>query len=137
MIKCPKCGSEHISIVTEVKSEKQEEWIISFIQTFAILIFIISAIAFLIHGFNDLNTFSYILEGKADIATTLDLSAGLLSDILFLNNIWKVTKTSFLIVFITGIIKLLLPYRTYSERQYICNKCEHEWKRNNVEQNPS
>lgn len=137
MIKCPKCGSEHVSIITEIKTEKREESILSFIQAIATIVCFTSIIYFIIFASISSDAISYLIEGKANIAAALNISSSLIDEIYHLYNIWKTTKISFLIILGTIISRLFLPQDINSSTKCICHECEHNWEHENNDKNPS
>ena len=127
MIKCPKCGSEHTIVITEVKSEKDKSSLLTFITVISGFILVIVGFLFLTMLSNNTEAIIYLLDGKADIAETLDISASLLSSILAIRAMWKVVKFFFITIVITAIIQKLMPYKTYSVHKRICNECNNQW----------
>ncbi len=129
MIKCPKCGSEHISIVTEVKSEKTSKNGLDTLQYLTGIVLFFAIIVLAIDIFTCKEAIGYIIDGKADIIGTLDIGASIIKDVNEIMLAMKVTKNSLLIIIIIGFVKILLPHRTYSTEKCICHECENEWKR--------
>ena len=134
MIKCPKCGSEHVSIVTEIKSEKKEEIIISIIQAISFITCLITIFCFIGISIKSFDALIYFIK-NSNIESLINISEELIKDIQNLNLIYKITKISFFTILITTTIKLLIPYTYNSKEKCICHNCESQW--NYTKKNPS
>lgn len=129
---CPFCGSSNVTVISEIKSEKREENILSFLQALAAIILFVGGIMFIVLSADSGTAINYVLSGKANIAELLGISASLIADISVLNIIWKILKIAFWVIVITGILKLFLPYKVYSVDKHVCCDCEHKWEFNKI-----
>ncbi len=160
MIKCPKCNSEHVSIVTEVKSERNINDGVKAIQIIAIALFLITfLLSFINIAIND-DAFQYVFENSTKAESTSITTANISTlntsgqdfptpitgpqkkDTFFegIGNIiitWNTAKITFITIVITSIIKVLSPHQVYSIEKCICHECEHKWKHKSDDQNPS
>ena len=124
MIKCPKCGSEHVSIVTKITSEQTRSRFLEIILT--------------------ISTWTAVI-GLLMLLIALKLGIGIdIMDLLFINTLTKITTniiigyiaikiilTSIITAFICGTVIKLMPYEIHSVDKCICHECECKWLRNN------
>lgn len=130
MIECPQCKSKAVSVVSVVNSKKNEkaEGIISTIQAFAAITFVISCFFVLTILLEDAKLLVQVIAGTYEITYAAKDIAKMIGDIIFVK--MATSSFGFLLKIIIGcaIFKLFLPYRTYSYQKCICRACEFQWE---------
>ncbi len=126
MIECPKCQNKNIQFVSVVNSKKKEKVVaaLSIIQIWSAFILITLGIrALQIITGDDL--FLKVITGTVEFIENV---ATMMVDILIIKLTIGALSGLITIIIVCGIIKLFLPYRTYSYQKCICHDCEFQWE---------
>lgn len=130
MIECPKCQNKNIQFVSVVNSKKSEKVleIISTIQGIAITLGVL--VGFLLLGLFVENTtiFLQIVMGIYEISNVIKDAINVAGNAVEIKIATSIFAFLFSVTFWCGIIKLFLPYRTYSYQKCICRACEFQWE---------
>ena len=121
MIKCPKCGSEHVSIVTKIESEQTRSYFFEFIFYIFFILTLLGIIVLFIMYNNSKTSFNEIFLVKNLIQTSENAA--------FIYFILKIELFFLITTIISGAILKLLPFKTISKDKCICHQCECKWLR--------
>lgn len=124
---CPFCGSSNITVISEIKSKKHNSEILKTLQYILGIIILLMSVSILINSNKSFEAIEYIINGKASIAETLDISAQLVSNIAYYSIYLKILKACIYSILILGIVRIILPYQIYSTEKFICIECRHKW----------
>ncbi len=130
MIDCKKCKSQNISIVS-VANSQQNEKILKILHTIqAVTVAIETVLLFIVIGLliDDEKLFISILTGTYQITNVVSDMAQLAGSVVLIKIVVGAFGGLFKIIVICGIIKIFLPYRTYSYQKCICRACEFQWE---------
>ncbi len=122
MIKCPKCGSEHVSIVTKIESEQTRSRFFEIILNIAVWIALISFMVLIII----LNNVRGVDISDILIFNTL---TEITSSIMIAYITFKIMIYSIITAIVSGTVIMLMPYETHSIDKCICHQCECKWLR--------
>lgn len=130
MIECPKCQNKNIQFVSVVNSIKNEKVIatLAIIQIFAIFISLIVGVFILSTASHDIKLFFQVTTGTYELTQTVENIAKIAGDILLIKITTKIFTSTILIYITLGLVRLFLPYRTYSYQKCICRACEFQWE---------
>ena len=130
MIECPKCQNKNISFVSVVNSKKNDSVVatLSIIQIFATFISFVIGMFILSTASHDIKLFFQVITGTLELVESITNVATMAGDILVIKIATSIFSSLITIIIACGIIKLFLPYRTYSYQKCICRACEFQWE---------
>ena len=123
MIKCPHCGSEHVSIISETHSEQTTSKFFKFILNASAMLFVLCICIFFVMT----SHFNIEISDILIVNTLTEIT----SDFIITYAFAKISITLIIVALISGTILSLMPFYTYSKTKCICHECETEWEREN------
>lgn len=130
MIECSKCKGRAVSVVSVVNSVRNEGFVtaLTIIQLISGFISAMIGVIILVLMSENKELFDQITFVIYEIPDAIKNTSEIAENFIVIKAITGIFTGSLTILVVCGLIRLLLPYRTYSYQKCICRACEFQWE---------